>query len=242
MNGIAFCYSTGFDSAQPWDKQPGYYAVTSKSVGGAIWCGGALPSYRLFLLENPFTLFIALEYEVGKWRCGVLGNTIKAFPFSGGEVCGGSCVLDYPSYDNIAYGNIPLLSDRQYTGISRLVRAVGLGDAYAQDILVGMYSGTTYRMGAAPLYGSKTYGHIYELLMLSMPSSYTGILPLIPISIVRYKTAESQILGDLAHIRRTAAPGYNPCDIITMGAERWMLLPYLDGSMSSAFAVPYDGV
>lgn len=244
--GLAFYRSTGFDAAKSWDNQPGnasWSADTTKSMGAGCRLIGAVPSYRFFLVNEPFMLFIAVEYEVGKFRNLLLCDLQKYGLFEGGELHAGPTGMGTPNQTTY-WDGVPLGENSPDSyGYEYAVRAVGLGAS-------GINWCTGARLTFGNLVGLPLQNHTessflgkrdFDFSMLACsPSNYTGIVPLVPLRIARnFNGTEVQLLGEVPGLK-VARSGYKTGDIITMGSDRWMIIPFQQ-ALYAGFAVPYDG-
>ncbi|ABM28098.1 hypothetical protein [Nitratidesulfovibrio vulgaris] len=254
FTGIAFYRSTGFDAAKSWDNQPGNTSWSpdiTKTMGAGCRVIGAVPSYRFFLLNDPFLLFVAIEYEVGKFRHMLMCDLQKYGDFVGGELHAGPTPMGEPNrsqgWDGVPLG--PNYTASSGYGYHCAIRAVGLGQngadwcrSYASPSDNNLRTLPIQDASESTLLGS---GDFDFAMLACMPSNYTGIVPLVPLRLARnVADGECQLLGEVPGLKVTRS-GYKAGDIITMGADRWMVVPLQATPVSSPavhFAVPYDGV
>lgn len=255
FTGIAFYRSTGFDATKSWDSQPGNTSWTpdiTKTMGAGCRLIGAVPSYRFFLLNDPFMLLVAIEYEVGKFRHMLMCDLQKYGDFVGGELHAGPTSMGTPNTAG-GWNGVPLGDN--YTGDTSsgydcAIRAVGLGPN-GSDWCRGRPDSYANNLVKLPLKDASpteilNAGDFDFAMLACMPSNYTGIVPLVPLRLACYYTngTEVRLLGEVPGLKVTRS-GYKTGDIITMGADRWMVVPLQATPVSSPavhFAVPYDGV
>lgn len=248
FTGIAFYRSTGFNSSLSWDLQPGFCAYSgdfTKSLGSGVrLTPAAVPSYRFFLTNDPFCLFVSIEHEVGKFRNMLLCDLIKYGSYVGGECSAGSVDM-YEHYTSSNWDSAPF--DNKSTSV---VRVVGQGYGGGDWCFVSQSGSSGYLIplptrGDASAPTSAVNYDMDFMLLACAPSNYTGIVPMIPLRLSRrYNANEHQLIGEVPGIRY-ARSGYKTGDIITMGTDRWMAIPYASnpaGGISTHFMVPYDGV
>lgn len=261
FSGLAGSPSTGFDAASPWDAQPGAptfpTVVASSYYCAGAKCVGAIPSYRFFLNLVAMELCISIEYEVGKWRHLILGTLRKYGEYEGGMFCVGCSDMFSPrSVSDVTPFGADKINDRR----ALFVRVDG---ASASGWTIGptMTTNINGKTGGYWLSGLSNLANnaqeasfldSYDMdvaLLASEPSNYTSIVPLIPIRVSLILSSQSpityQFLGEVAGLRLLRMDGYSPGDIITMGADRWMVLPLTFKEPDKAcvgFAIPYDGV
>lgn len=94
VTGIGFNVSTGFNSSNRWDKQPGGPVTSAgKSYGGVLsYIGGAVPSYRFFYSDdatNPM-LLVSVEKAPGVFVHALCCMLEKFGTYTGGAFFCGS--------------------------------------------------------------------------------------------------------------------------------------------------------
>jgi hypothetical protein len=194
---------------------------------------------------------ISIEHEVGKWRHLILGTMRKYGSFDGGAFCAGCTDMYSPRSD---FNLIPFNSDPFVQPMAAFAKVDGVGTTgWAMGPTTA--GGEGYRLTGLQSIDNRTgevdylnSGNMDVNLLASEPSAYTSIVPLIPIRlglILSSSPYAYQLLGEVTGLRIVRMDGYSPGDIITMGAERWMILPLTykeTGKVCAGFAIPYDGV
>lgn len=253
--GIAFYMSTGYSGALAWDMQPGgprWPTETTKSMGAGHRMSGAIPSYRFFLTNDPFMLIISLEKSTAVWRHLILCDIKKYGSWTGGELFAGSVCMGNPFSSASYYDLIPLQGYAEVNSYDRGMRISGGGQS-AQGWTFGSNDSQDGSLISKALSNVSTEAAFSAIsqdftmpLLACLPSNFTGILPLLPMHVAQKVAgyAETQLLGEIPGLRLTRMDGHVPGDIITMGDDKWMILPVTyvqSGYFCPAYAIPYDG-
>ncbi|NJB66432.1 hypothetical protein GGQ74_000072 [Desulfobaculum xiamenense] len=254
FTGLACAVSTGFDAQAAWDAQPGVpfkpAGTPDETSGSALWLSGALPGYRMFLVNEPFLLVLALEVSVGVWRYLLLADIAKYGAWGGGLFCAGpipQTVLSLRDANQLMDAQIS--TSYGYGGWCS-VHGRGLSDgdwaafaAYPQSKAGALYP---VRVAVNPTRELDFYAFPPDVpLLASMPSGFTGIAPMVPIRLaLSHGDGNCSLIGEIPGLRLTRMDAFMPGEVVTLSGARHMVLPCSTveaGRFCPAFAIPYDG-
>lgn len=241
-HGLAANVSTGFNTANNWDVQPGYtQLVVTGSAGGFIPCDNVALNYRFFYATLPQLFFgIAVECQPEVWGHMWLGQVRKFGTWPGGDFCAASQATYFPNPAALAgvSWTVPRPAQPPFKGnFANANGACALrvtGSALGYDAY-----GAGYRLMGYPVDARLTthptalqnYSHDWQPLM-HMPNSFSGVLPLVP---VRFAVNASgtltnghEYLGELDHVYFTRMEGFATAETRTYQNRTFRFFPACD--------------
>ena len=204
-------------------------------------------TYHVFIGANPDEVFVVINYSTNYYQWLCWGKSSISMPGSGGWFSGsipenGTITLSIglSAVVNGLFGN---------RGGGYYCPALFHASNYAQSsgeyINHGIVSGTDWSTG-------DTVGAKYRApLDFCLPSAWNSEAVLLPIRAFSTAYGDSKVamVLDVAHARAMRIDNHQPGDIITLGADRWMVFPWYhksaaESSTSSGrlgWAIRYDG-
>lgn len=236
VTGIAVSGSTGYDGAKSWYLQPGAPTDSaSTSIFNGIYGIGASNNYWLFANTSPDSIWMVVEVSAGVYHHLGFGEIAKYGTLSGGTFFTGSFTMD--GYVNTAtanyvdgdssdrYRGLPFWNGDQYHGACVLANAEGTLQWYtACDYSCSL--GATRRVRSIYSFGGWTNSLGYSWYTRG-PNTLNGIAPMLPVYVSVESTSAGIFypIGYLPHIRFMNIHSNAPQEIITLGADQWMVFP-----------------
>ncbi len=246
--GICLNPSTGFDAAQAWSNQPG---KAENASGVAATCAlYEVPTtpitYHFFTNTNPDMAFMVAEVSPGVFHHLGFGDMVKIGAYTGGQYATGSFAFDtytytsqpdYTNYANDRYIGIPL-SDVSYYPASFFKADVDGVTGWRSVVGTNLSGGTTDRGGSITI-GSSSFNASQEPFSIHLDSSpiqFNGVTPMMtPVLYVERGSNIYSPAGYAEHIRLLSLEQLAPGEIVTLGADDWMVFPAHSKGLHSAF-------
>ena len=239
VTGIALTASTGWDSGQPWNNQPGRIIDTYNGGSVTAYSGlfnvSAANTYRLFGSSTPDQIMLVAEVSPGRFHHLAFGELEKFGAFNGGEWVRGGYTrnrTDSGGSGGIFGGNfkkhprLPLMEFGVDT--AAFVRA-------EVDAVAAWY---TLQGGSSPVTGkaarsiwrdalSTPYGvSAAKGFLERAPNTLNGVTPMLPWQIwVDRPSNMLSPIGRTPHLRYLNITQYAAAEVFALGAEQWMAFP-----------------
>lgn len=220
--------------------------MTGQAVGfaflGRVVYGTSDPvfplTYEVHVLANPDEVYAVINYNVDSYQYLSFGKSnVQGLP---GTATGGwfsASSAGYSYYGNYVQLNIPSGGNTYYqspgmfwaesapAGDAGVEPATNVpGNSFIHADLEGRgWSGGTYNRNLA----SSSAG--VRSLLRVLPSAWNGESVLLPYPIyLRYlEITKTALVADLAHVHHLRIDNHAPGDIITLGADKWKVYPWM---------------
>ncbi len=237
VTGIFLTSSAGFDSAQPWNNQPGTLRNTSGQIEA---CGlyevGASNTYHLFAAVSPDMILLAAEISPGVFHHLAFGDLSKYGAYAGGAFVTGSFGSDAYTYSYTGFndyvfgypydrrGGLPFNDYKGY-GQSFVRGTVDAVDAWfsvcQNSPLTGKRAKATWEEGLGTPRNSLArywWGHV--------PNTLNGVTPMIPFYVfVERPSGFFSPFGYTPHLRYLNITNYQPAEQFVIGTDQWAVFP-----------------
>lgn len=249
----------------------GVVSDANSYLGGAI---GWPATYHLFAHDNPDCFVCVINYNTSYVQWLTAGSLGKTGNWVGGEYFGGSLssgiygvnkepdmTASYGQLDlsnpvpngiGIWFGARAISAYQNYGNMWMTCDLDGVAGDWISNVSTGQYSSSYY----SPRFsGSEITGD----LRASENSAFNNQIILDPVLVaVTRADYKHSLVGSPKHVRHTSVLGLGMADIVSLGADRWMVFPLLiksvgdgvptystDSSIPTTglmgFAVKYDG-
>lgn len=213
---------------------PVFYRIFVVSANGADTV--VLSVLEANNIEYKYLMFGNLENKVGTWTGGEWMHATYASQTNGSmtrQSNAGITTDTNPSYETggtntmsfqQAHGALFAMTDGQPNFGSNFTS----GNSYIRcDIDGGTFKrNATLGIGNNDLTGCVDSFRFSRLQMIRQPNTWNGESCLIPVHIYLGRASSTcSRLGTIGHIRFMRMDNYEPGDIITLGLDRWMVLP-----------------
>jgi hypothetical protein len=187
-------------------------------------------TYRIFSFTNPDEVFVVLQYNVDQFQYAAWGKSVHALPGSGmwfAATLGG--LAGSPTTD-VSINSSGSMGSFIYTAPAlfwRINSQTNLSAGYSESFIHHGLDGDAWTTGAPGAPGPWAAENANPLFSL-LPNAWNSELVLLPIqaSVVRPSNMAA-LVATLRNARYTRIDNHAPCDLVTLGAERWMVLPWL---------------
>lgn len=242
MDGIAIQGSTGYDSGEDWDHQPGYVQNTDsgdgdyqKSAGAAIVGLSGSFSYWFFATGDLIT--VVVESASGVYQHMIFGQITKFGTYTGGYFCSASFS---PYRGNERYNAKSacdfLGSDETYGEHTMHLYLSGIdsktdwwcngekADQNADAFNLHLKSSAVTTTSEL----NEHDNHVLNMrLFENSPNSFNGVHPLLYIYLLAQRSSSNySILGYLDGVRQINMLNKLPGDEITLGSDTWKIFPW----------------
>jgi hypothetical protein len=244
--GIAYNVSTGFNQSSNWDKQPGSPTLSINGLAvAAMLSFSSAASYRMFLWDSPFTLFVYLKISNTTFAQMYFGTVSPKY----GGWSGGDLFLSSTRQATANYaGSFLNPSPGYYIGSLNITDA-GIvpsgnpwptsGEGTDNVIFPSLCVGTT---SSADTANTSMLGP----LLAAMPSAFAAPMTLLPIqpAIRRAGTSRVSLLGELPYMKLTTCAIADMETVVSYGGSNYIILPVCiptAGNVNPCVAVLYEG-
>ncbi len=236
-DGIALVGSTGYDGAAAWTSQPGRVeddnGTSAESVG--LYEVNGQCTYHFFTTINPDMAMMVVEVIPGVFHHLGFGDLVKLGAFTGGQYVTASFAYrdyiyttnqDYTAHPYDQYVGIPFNDSSYYPGA--FIRADYDGFTGWSSVAAIAASPNQSKTAQSVFIGNGTYNelrHYYNLIEAN-PISFNGRTPMEPtMLLVNRGSGFMSPVGITEHIRHISMAGFAPAEIISYGADQWMVFP-----------------
>lgn len=182
-------------------------------------------AYRVFVFEQE--VYVVINYSADYWQWAMFGRSKIPLPGTGNYVC---------------------TIGRAYSNVQSHVRSLAsIGDSYFQGFYNSASPFEHYRVdGGEPvrldhgldsadwvLSVSQTNGRDAERGMFCTPNAFNGETVLFPIRAFKGLSEQLSLVVELEHARHCRIDHHAPGEIITLGADRWMVFPGFKKDLSN---------
>jgi hypothetical protein len=254
--GIDFNMGSGYSSALAWDEQAGVptYRPNGYALASHLYLNGAA-SYRMWLLDSPFTFFLYIKYSTTSFGQLYFGTiSTKYGSWDGGDLFLSSCGVNASAAASpesflgrpftIYAGNYsyPSSTGGYFRGALHLTTpgAVSSGNLWPTHLVVSD-TATNNDPYFIPFVGwPQSFGYAsdknqYTLLsdmnsclLQALPAAFTSPIILLPIQPALWRDSSLSrfsFLGELSHMKITAGPTSLAEQIVTYADTKYILLP-----------------
>ena len=236
VTGIFLTASTAWDSAQPWNNQPGTIRDTSNRIEA---CGlyevSAANTYHLFALTAPEMILLVAEVSPGVYHHLAFGELAKFGAYAGGLFVSGAYGSDgytytYSGYTDYVFGynvdrhaGLPF-NDYKYYGQNFLKATVDGFDGWFSVCSNSPKTGKRAR--ALFEAGSNSNASLGRMWFSRVPNTLNGVAPMVPFYLfVERPDGFFSPFGYTPHLRYLNITHYAPAETFQLGAEQWMAFP-----------------
>lgn len=236
VTGIFLTGSAGFDSAQPWNNQPGTLRNTSGQIEA---CGlyevGTSNTYHLVAAGSPDMILLAAEVAPGIYHHLAFGELSRYGAYAGGAFVTGSFGSDANIYTNTndyvfghtydRHGGLPFNDYKNY-GQSFVRGTVDAVDTWFSIC----YSSPLTGKRAKAIWEGGTNTPLRNSLACywwkHVPNTLNGVTPMIPFYVfVERPSGFFSPFGYTPHLRYLNITNYAPSEQFSIGSEQWMAFP-----------------
>ena len=183
--------------------------------------------YRVFVFEQE--VYAVINYSGDYWQWAMFGRSQIPLPGSGNFVATIGRVWSATSYTDVC--SIASINDASfssfYNNASPFVHYSGSGNYEPVRVDHGLDSADWV------LSVGLTNGRDAERGMLCTPNAFNGETVLFPIRAFKGLSGQLSLVVELEHARHCRIDHHAPGEIITLGADRWMVFPGFKKDLSN---------
>jgi len=255
LRGIGINGSTGYNSGESWDEQPGYPVNkgTSESIGACITEVPSGESRNYYIFSHTDSCTIVVQIDDNRFAYLAFGLLTKSGVYTGGQFYAGSVESYQPSYEywyeagnrrrpwrsaflanalnNYSYNESTLAVYLDVDG-SAAWRHNGREGSSDSSTEAGLQTGAqaVYTRTDDPTTTYRRYAiNLNELIYARNPNHFNGVSILAPVYIfVVRATGRYTYIGIPKGIRIINRSPYNSGDEFSLGSDTWKVFPGFD--------------
>lgn len=187
-------------------------------------------TYHVFSFANPDEVFVVVNYNVDRFQWAAWGRSVHSLPGTGmwfGSIFSTNADTTAPFFSLNISGGLQSSSYTQPALFWRDAPFVGVNAGYSEVEMHHGLDGDLWTECSAGKESPFAFNSANPLLSI-LPNSWNSEAVLVPIQALVVRASNmSSLAVTVQNARYLRIDNYAPGELITLGADRWMVFPWL---------------